>query len=100
MNQRLSKKNVPVGTISAKSKFPLLAECFKFSDSSPGLFPLLKDWDQASDEAYGELAVKAEWFLSKSNSKALDHARLEVSLILSEIAAVALFFTDRKDVHA
>jgi hypothetical protein len=99
----------------AETKFPLLVECFEFAQDSVGLFPMLKNWnqgkikalldeidhaDKSSEEAYGELAVRAEYFLSKSNSKALDHARLEVSLILSEIAAVALFFTDRKDAHA
>src|SRR3954468_2308530 len=97
------------------SRFPLLTYCFQNSTSSVGLFPIMKEWNQkklrnlldeiehaddVSAGAYGEMVLRAENFLSPSRSRALDEQRLEFTLILSEIAAVALHYVDQKGVSS
>jgi len=93
----------------AKVRFPLLRECL-IAGGSVALFPVLKDWgrakldallaeieaaDDVANEAYRELLFKPEFFLHKSGQRQLDADRMEATVILSEVAAVALHFIGR-----
>jgi hypothetical protein len=90
--------------LTAEQRFPLLTECLRMG-GSVAMFPMLKDWnrpkldallaeiDAADDVANAAYRVfKPHFFLHKSGQRQLDAARMEATAILSEVAAVALYF--------
>ena len=98
---------------------PRLRACFD-AGGTVALFPLLKDWSKAElralladakayntavqpiiDQAHGDLALKAENFLSATRSASVDAARRQVEIDLlamcSEIVSVCYFYLGEKE---
>jgi hypothetical protein len=87
-------------------KYPLIAKCLKAGNVS-NLFIELKDWpkeqlnallteidtvDNEAEEVYKDLVFRTEFFFNRGNAEELDKSRMELRVVLSEIASVALHY--------